>query len=100
MTDPPDVMVAILVAGSYVFLGWGAWLLGRDRLRRWWRRRRHQRRDFCEVCGVQPRRIHVVRSDFDDDDALGMEGGRSFMTATYCRRHAPSGARRKPNPRR
>lgn len=70
------------------------------RVRLRWLRRHHERRDFCEACGAQPRRISVLTTSFADDDALGMEGGRSFMAATYCRRHAPAGARRKPNPRR
>jgi hypothetical protein len=69
----------------------------------WWRCRRRARRDWCETCGSWPRRIYEVGSHFDDDDALGMEAGGlggSFMSATYCKAHAPAGARRKANPRR
>lgn len=69
------------------------------RLRLWWLRRGHERREFCEVCGARPRRIRVLSTGFDDDHALGIEGQTS-MSATYCRRHAPLLARRKPNPRR
>jgi hypothetical protein len=70
------------------------------RLRRWWRRRRGQRRDECEVCAAQPRQIWKVGSSFTDDASLGIGGGGSFMTATYCKAHKPATAQRRPNQRR
>lgn len=89
---------AILVAALALFLANPVTV---TRVRAWVRRRRRARRDFCETCGAVPRRIHVVSAQLDDETEgdLGGTGAGSLLTATYCRRHAPSIARRRANPR-
>lgn len=66
------------------------------------RRRPSRRRDFCETCGAEPRRIWIVGARILDasENEIGGEGGGSFMSATYCKAHRPAEARRKPNPKR
>lgn len=66
-----------------------------------WRRRVVPRRDFCEVCGAQPKHIFVVSARIlDDSEAEIGAGGGSLMSATYCKAHTPDEARRRPNPKR
>lgn len=83
--------------GVAIGLGPAALMMG-SRVRRWILTRGGPRRDFCETCNRQPRRLYHVFLAFDDDADLGGQA-HSFMAATYCRRHRPTGARRKPNPR-
>lgn len=70
-------------------------------LRRWWRARGRDRYDFCEVCGARPRRIRVVSDVAVPDEALEAEPllGATGMSATFCGRHAPAGARKRTNQR-
>ena len=62
------------------------------------RRRRPMSRDWCTVCLVDlpVGGVYEVRHAVEDAaeaEAAGLGGGTAFV-ATYCRRHAPKGARR------
>lgn len=72
-------------------------LLARRHLLPWWKRRR-KIVEQCEVCGkgLTRRQVRELRSAADDDaEALaeigGTHGGGTYMAATYCRKHFPSG---------
>ena len=67
--------------------------------RGWYRTLHRDRREECETCGAQPRRIWRITAGFDDDTEASIDGG-SAVSASWCRRHAPTGAVRRVNPRR
>lgn len=64
----------------------------------WRGHRRPMSRDWCAVCHKDLRvgdvyEVHVGFDDAAEAEVAGFGGG-SAMVATYCRRHAPKGARR------
>jgi len=67
-----------------------------DAVRGRWFSNDHGECEECEVCGRKASRILVAVDSDDNDDALGISalGGQTAMAATYCRRHAPTMARR------
>lgn len=70
------------------------------RLARWWlarkdRRARRPAEGEC-VCGklVSGRKLHLVVALSSDDASLGIEGGRTAVSADFCADHCPGGCTR------
>lgn len=74
------------------------------RLARWWLSRKERRESAPErpslagecICGRQLHGddLHLVVALSSDDEALGIEGGRTAVSADFCAEHCPGGCLR------
>lgn len=87
-------VVSAGLVGAALALGcW--WAVGALLRRRW---RRSAPGEPCETCGAVVKRPWVLRAFPTDDQHLEIGGpglGGTFVSAVYCRRHAPPGAVRE-----